>query len=180
MFGWIANRNRERIVERIYAEIVAQARQPAFYEEMSVPDTMEGRYEMMVLHVFLLLNRLRDGDDKVRDAAQAVCDHFFLEMDRAMREMGVGDLTVPKKMKKIAALYGFRSQSYGEALAGAADDRLATSLAKALFDDETKLDAARPLAAYMRVAVTALAGIEPMDLIERGVTFPDPRIAAGA
>ncbi len=180
MFGWIANRNRERIVERVYAEIVAQARQPAFYEQSGVPDTMEGRYEMMVLHVFLLLNRLRDADEKARDAAQAVCDHFFLEMDRAMREMGVGDLTVPKKMKKIAALYASRSQTYGDALSGEVDSRLAKALAKAIFDDETKLDAGEALATYVRTSVTTLASREPMDLIERAVVFADPMVAAGA
>jgi cytochrome b pre-mRNA-processing protein 3 len=173
MFGWFANRNRERIVSRVYAEIVAQARQPVFYSSLGVPDTVEHRYEMMVLHVFLLLHRFRDEDALAKDAAQEVCDRFFLEMDRAMREMGVGDLTVPKRMRKIAGLYAARAQSYADALAQDGNADLIAQLARHLVGADEPPEKAARLADYARETVRTLAAAPAMALIEQRVIFPD-------
>jgi cytochrome b pre-mRNA-processing protein 3 len=179
MFGWFANRDRERIVARVYGEIVAQARQPVFYATLGVPDTVEHRYEMMVLHVFLLLHRFRDEDARAKDAAQEVCDRFFLEMDRAMREMGVGDLTVPKRMRKIAGLYTARAAAYTEALAQADDVALAAELARTVVAEGEPAFKAERLATYVRETVRAQRDVPAMALIEQRVVFPDANAFSG-
>jgi cytochrome b pre-mRNA-processing protein 3 len=175
MFAWIVDRNREKIASRIYSEIVAQARHPAFFSHYGVPDTIAGRYELMVLHVWLLLNRFRGLDGPGKDAAQAVCDRFFLEMDRALREMGVGDLSVPKKIKTFAGIYAARSAAYTAAVDAADDGALTDLVAGALSGGE----AASGLARYVRRSIAELASRDAMALIEDRVVFPEPLTDAG-
>ncbi|MEO8883030.1 MAG: ubiquinol-cytochrome C chaperone family protein [Devosia sp.] len=91
-------------VYALYAAIVAQSRQPRFYAEWGVPDTVTGRFDMISLHLALVLRRLRaDKDAKV--FSQALFDLFFKDMDRSLREMGAGDLAVPKKIRKMGAIF---------------------------------------------------------------------------
>ncbi len=108
--------------DTIYLEIVRKARQTAFYRDFCVPDTVEGRFEMIVLHLALVFHRLRDEDDAAKKTAQKVVDTFFTDMDRSLREMGIGDISVPKKMKKLGQAYNGRSMAYYKAMdAGDAD-----------------------------------------------------------
>jgi cytochrome b pre-mRNA-processing protein 3 len=91
----------------VYSAIVAQSRHPVFYAEWGVPDTVTGRFDMICLHLTLLFRRLKDERAKSADFAQDVFDLFFKDMDRSLREMGVGDLSVPKKVQKMGnLLYG--------------------------------------------------------------------------
>src|SRR5687768_6344310 len=85
----------------LYGAIVAQARAPGFYRFYGVPDTVNGRFEMIVLHAVLVLSRLDAGSGTARSLGQAVFDHFCSDMDANLREMGVGDLGVPRQMKAI-------------------------------------------------------------------------------
>ena len=101
----------------IYLEIVRQARQIDFYRDCRVPDTVEGRFEMIILHLALFFYRLRDADDAARRVAQKVVEAFFNDMDRSLREMGIGDISVPKKMKKLGQAYNGRSLAYHRAFA---------------------------------------------------------------
>jgi cytochrome b pre-mRNA-processing protein 3 len=103
--------------DAVYAAIVAAARQPKFYAEWKVPDTMDGRFDMMVLHVFLVIDRLRSFGPEAEDIRQALTDRFFAEMDSALREAGVGDLTVGKKVRKMAEAYFGRATAYTTAMA---------------------------------------------------------------
>src|SRR5665213_3270052 len=104
------------IAARLYGAIVAQARQPVFYESFGVADTVTGRFEMVVLHVSLVIDRLQ-RDEGERALAQAVFDLYCVDMDRSLRELGIGDLGVPHRMKKmIEAFYG-RARVYREAVA---------------------------------------------------------------
>ena len=100
---------------RLYAAAVAQARQPAFYETYGVPDTPTGRFDLIVLHGFLLMDRLKD-DGAGRSLAQAFCDAAVEDMDRNLREMGIGDLSVGKKVKKLMEGFYGRLAAYEEAL----------------------------------------------------------------
>jgi cytochrome b pre-mRNA-processing protein 3 len=175
MFGLFQNRERTASVGRIYGDILTQARHPAFFTDHGVADTVEGRYDMMVLHVFLVLQRLFQEDADVRQLAQEVCDRFFTEMDRALREMGVGDLGVPKKMKKIAQLYAGCARAYSEALAQPGDDALSAALARNVYEDPSGQDDRAPaLAAHVRASVALLASARVEDLIKGGVRFADP------
>src|SRR5258708_18926119 len=93
-------------IEAIYGMIVAQAREPLFYRAMGVPDTVNGRFDMVLLHLWMVLRRLRPLESGA-GLSQALFDHFCGDMDANLREMGVGDLTVPKRMHKFGeAFYG--------------------------------------------------------------------------
>lgn len=94
-------------VYAVYSAIVAQSRQPRFYAEWGVSDTVTGRFDMICLHLALLFRRLRSEDKQAAEFSQAVFDLFFKDMDRSLREMGAGDMAVPKKIQKMGkALYG--------------------------------------------------------------------------
>src|SRR3954452_9377438 len=84
-------------IEAIYGMIVAQAREPLFYRSMGVPDTVNGRFDLLLLHMWMVLHRLRQLDGGA-GLCQALFDHFCADMDANLREMGVGDLAVPKRM----------------------------------------------------------------------------------
>lgn len=114
----------------LYAEIVAAARQPGFYSQMEVDDTPLGRFEMISLHIFLVLRRLKQGGATAAPVAQVLVDEFFLDVDHSLRELGIGDLGVPKRMKKLARMFYGRTASYGEALDARDRDRLAAALAR--------------------------------------------------
>ena len=154
-------RNNEReTIQRLYGAIVAHSRDPAFYTQYGVPDTIEGRFEMILVHAFLLFHRLKSESEERRALGQRVFDAFCTDMDANLREMGVGDLTVPKKMKKVAEAYFGRTGAYDEALGR--DDGAA--LTDAVLRNVYAADAARQgeaeaLAAYIVEAVGALADV---------------------
>ena len=86
----------------LYGTIVAQARLPCFYREYGVADTVNGRFDLLVLHLGMVIDRLAEEPDS-REAGQALFDHFCRDMDHNLREMGIGDLSVPKEMQRIGA-----------------------------------------------------------------------------
>ncbi|HEY4202177.1 MAG TPA: ubiquinol-cytochrome C chaperone family protein [Devosiaceae bacterium] len=92
-------------VYAVYNAIVAQSRQQKFYAEWGVPDTVTGRFDMISLHMALLFRRLRSEDKAVKAFSQAVFDLFFSDMDRSLREMGVGDLSIAKRIQKMGNLF---------------------------------------------------------------------------
>ena len=122
-------RERESSISSVlYGAIVAQARDPALYRDLGIADTVDGRFESVVLHLVVVLRRMRTGDDVMREAGQAVFDTFCKDMDRSLREMGVGDLAVAKRMRKIGEIFYGRSEAYNMAL----DHRDGAGLAEAL------------------------------------------------
>ncbi|MBU1304901.1 MAG: ubiquinol-cytochrome C chaperone [Alphaproteobacteria bacterium] len=135
-------------VYAVYAAIVAQSRQPVFYTDWGIPDTVTGRFDMISLHLALLFRRLHDEGKQVSDFSQAVFDLFFKDMDRSLREMGVGDLAVPKRIKKMAnAFYGLMT-SLTEAMDR--DDRAEVEavIRRNLFEDGSDA-ATQNLTAYL-------------------------------
>jgi cytochrome b pre-mRNA-processing protein 3 len=175
MFGLFRNRTHDAVATRLYGALTQAARRPVLFVDLGVPDTVEGRYDMMVLHLFLLAQRLQTGSAGARQIGQAVCDRFFTEMDRAMREMGVGDLTVPKKMTKIAELYAGCSQAYAAALAETDNDALAAAIVRNVYEGHTEMaPQASALADYMRATTAWLAGLPEAELVDALPAFPDP------
>jgi len=128
-----------------YRSIVAQSRQQKFYAEWGVPDTVTGRFDMISLHLVLLLRRLRD-DPAARPFTQALVDLFFRDMDRSLREMGVTDLGVPNKVKKMGNLFYGLVEALGEALDSGDQPRVESVLSKNIYGGTT--GNAAPLAAY--------------------------------
>lgn len=166
-------------IARLYGMIVAQARAPAFYRIYEVPDTVTGRFEMVVLHAVLLLRRLSGEQAPLRRLGQGVFDRFCADMDANMREMGVGDLTVPKKMRRVGAAFYDRQGDYQAALA-APGGGLAAALARHIYETDAVSAEAERLAAYVRAAGSHLAEQSSAALARGEVTFPAPESQVAA
>ncbi|MCI5047198.1 MAG: hypothetical protein MRY59_06830 [Aquisalinus sp.] len=120
----------------LYADIVEQARREAFYLDLEVPDTKEGRFDLITLHMFLALRRLKD-DARARERfSQKLFNVMFRNMDHSLREMGAGDLTVGKKVRGLAEAFYGRVRAYGTALDEEDRDALGKALARNIYDDE--------------------------------------------
>lgn len=163
---------RPDTISTLYGTIVAQARLPAFYWDYAVPDTVNGRFDLIVLHLALLLERI-STDNNLRELGQGVFDRFCRDMDHNLREMGVGDLAVPKQMRRMGEAFYGRAQAYRAALAGGSDDALAGALARNIYGGPVSAEAAR-LAAYMREAIRELGAQDSARLAAGQLRFPDP------
>lgn len=169
---WAADRRKAR---ELYGAVVTQARQPMFFAGLGVPDTPEGRYETIVLHLFLVLERLRAEGPAGQTLSRRLIEAFVTDMDDSMREMGVGDLTVPKRVKRAAAGFYERSAEYRTALASSDPGVLEKALAaRVLSSEESQADTptADLLAAYVRSAAAALSTQDSAALLAGHVTFP--------
>jgi len=164
-------------IDALYGTIVAQARSPAFYRGYGVPDTVDARIDMIVLHLVLVLRRLRVGQSP-GPLGQALFDRFCQDMDDNFREMGVGDLAVPKRMRRLAEAFYGRAKVYEAALASDETAALATAVARNVFGQAEPALGAPRLAAYMRATVDRL-GAQADDAIGRAeLNFPDPEAVA--
>lgn len=157
---------------RLYQRTVDQARKPVIYESWGVPDTPLGRFDSIALHCFLVLNRLKD-ETRAAGFAEKYSGALFNDMDRSLREMGVGDLSVGKKVRKIAEGFYGRSAAYARALAGG--EALVDTLARNLYGDGTRPDDAvlNALAAYVRDSAALLAGQDVERLMAGDIRFAD-------
>jgi cytochrome b pre-mRNA-processing protein 3 len=180
--------SQARTINALYGAIVAQARSATFYADYRVPDTVEGRFDLIVLHLVLLLNRLEAG----RGLGQALLgqalfgqelfgqelfDTFCRDLDANLREMGVGDLAVPKRMQAFAEAFYGRQAAYLAAL-NAADERVfEKALTRNIFPAGNDAAAAQ-LARYARAVVTSLDAQDDGALIRGEVVFPDPEAFA--
>ncbi len=173
LFGRERNRNRQ-IVGAVYTEIVAAARRETFFSDWEVPDTPLGRYEMVSLHMFLVQHRLRGETGAAGDVAQALIDEFFLEVDHSLRELGIGDVGVPKRMKKLARMYYGRTATYGAALDAGNLAELTAALARNVRPETRDWPDAGALAAYVIRAAAALGGQPTGDICAGRVIFPSP------
>jgi len=156
-----------------YRQIVVQARQPSFYAELGVPDTVTGRFDLISLHAFLLFERLQGTDDE-RNAvfAQAVFDEMFQDMDHNLREMGVGDLSVGKKVRKMAEVFYGRAEAYRAALAESDPEQLKDAFQRNIFEGKASLAALQALYDYVVQAREDLTAQEAARLRKGLITFP--------
>jgi cytochrome b pre-mRNA-processing protein 3 len=163
-------------IEALYGAIVAQARSAVFYRDYGVPDTVNGRFEMVVLHLVLVLERLSTGhDDASRALGQAVFDLFCQDMDDQLRETGVGDLAVPKRMRQVAGAFYGRQEAYRAALATSDDAALEGALIRNVYAGTEPAMGAGRLAAYMRQMVRLLATQDAGGFGRSGPAWPDLR-----
>src|SRR5258707_4701905 len=165
-------------IEAIYGMIVTQAREPLFYRDLGVSDTVNGRFDLLILHLWMVLRRLRpmQGGEGL---AQALFDRFCEDMDANLREMGVGDLTVPKRMQAFGEAFYGRAAAYDLALGqGLAPTEGMEPLARALGKNILnggQIDNARRLAAYAEAAIADLAAQDDAALLAASwrVRLPD-------
>jgi cytochrome b pre-mRNA-processing protein 3 len=160
-------------INALYGVIVAQARSPEFYRGYAVPDTVNGRLEMILLHVFLFFRRVRGEAESVRLIGQEVFDLFCRDMDNNLREMGVGDLAVPKRMRQIGEAFYGRAKAYDAAMIAGKDQALAEALLRNVYSGAAEHAAdARRLAAYAEEAVGHIARQDAARLAEGRLSFP--------
>ena len=171
LFGRWRNSNRD-VVDSLYERIVAAARQPVFYSHWNVPDTPLGRFEMLSLHMFLFLHRCRGDDAALRDIAQQLTDDFFTDVDHSLRELGIGDMGVPKRMKKLARMFYGRAQAYGTAIDAGDGAALARALARNILPDAAEWPQSALLASYVVEANSALAAQSAEEIAAGRVEFP--------
>src|ERR1700687_4060447 len=137
MFHFFRRNSWNHSIASLYGTIVAQARAAPFYRIYGVPDTVNGRFEMVVLHTVLVLRRLESEPVSGRRLGQALFDRFCRDMDGSLREMGIGDLAVPAKMRKIGEAFYGRQAAYGAALAAPDPEPLIAALKRNLFGAHT-------------------------------------------
>lgn len=167
-------RPNTEVIDALYGEIVAAARQPAFYAQWQVPDSPLGRYEMLSLHMFLFLERARSSSEALASVAQELTDEFFKDVEHSLRELGIGDLGVPKRMKKLARMFYGRAEAYREAIEAGDDAALAAALARNVAPELTGWTHAADLAGYARVALAHLAAQDEQDFLRGRVSYPRP------
>ena len=165
---------RNDSIASLYGTIVAQARAPVFYQIYRVPDTVNGRLEMIMLHAVLFLGRLEGEAAPIRRLGQGLFDAFCRDMDASLREMGVGDLAVPRRMRDIGEAFYGRQAAYRAALAAPDEHPLAAALARNVFAGASAADGVGRLAAYVRAAVREVATQDAEAFRRAQIGFPDP------
>lgn len=168
---------RRKTIERLYGAIVAQARLPLFYRSFGVPDTVEGRFDFLVLHMHLVNERLAAAGEAGRALGQELLDHFFEDMDAGLREIGIGDLSVPKKMRTLVEAYLGRSALYGPAIAKGDKTALAAAIARNILGREDAEEAV-PLATYAIETAHVLNKQSLEQFLAGSVEFPAAKKAA--
>jgi cytochrome b pre-mRNA-processing protein 3 len=173
LLGLFTRRPHERAGFQLYASAVAAAREPAFFGRLGVADSLDGRFDLVALHVALLIGRLRrDADPAGPKLAQAVFDAMFADMDINLREMGVSDLAVGRRVKAMWEAFHGRAAAYEPAAESGDASALAAALARNVWRGEPPPDAAAMLAAQALGIRAALAG-QPFAALLRGeVAFP--------
>ena len=171
-------RPQDAYIRAFYGMIVAQARSPAFYGAFGVPDSVEGRFDMIVLHLVLAMRRLGAPQGEQRNFSQGLFDQFCRDLDDNLREMAVGDLAVPKEMRRLAGAFYGRQTAYHAALVQPDDEELVNALARNIFGVPDGIAPARWLAAYVRAAVRELDAQHDSALLGGSIGFPDPEAFA--
>ncbi len=157
-----------------YHRVVEQARQPIFYTDYGVPDTLDGRFELTCLFAFLYLYRLKSEREEGRRLGRAFYDRMFADFDRGLRDLGSGDLRLGREIKRMGEAFGGRIRAYEEGLCGD-DGLLAAALARNLFGTLRKPPrAVAAFASYLRAAALDLAHQDREEVLSGRVRFRAP------
>jgi cytochrome b pre-mRNA-processing protein 3 len=174
---WFRRGSQARTIATLYGAVVAQARSLSFYADYGVPDTVEGRFDLLVLHLVLVLCRLgRQAEATAgpgQKLGQELFDAFCRDLDANLREMGTGDLAVPKKMQAFAGAFYGRQAAYLAALDSAEPQAFEKALQRNIFAAGNDAGAAQ-LAAYARAALRRLDAQDDGALMRGEVVFPSP------
>lgn len=175
IFGLFGKKNHNRtIVERQYAALTAAARQPGFYDGLDVPDTVMGRFEMLSAVMILFFRRTRSSSTSGQEIAQEIVDAFFQDIDYSIRELGIGDHGVPKRMKKLAGMFYGRLESYAQAMDGNDREALAQALRRNIYPANNEAPDMLGLADWMMSAETHLSGVSETEIATGSASLPAP------
>ena len=172
LFGRERNANRT-VTEALYERIVAAARQKVFYSEWAVPDTPLGRFEMVSLMMLLFQHRLRGEPGTAREVAQVLIDEFFTDVEHSLRELGISDPGVPKRMKRLARMFYGRTAAYTGALDRSDGEALAAALGRNIRPDIAAWPEATHLADYVFIAQKALVAQSTDAICAGTLVYPE-------
>lgn len=171
---FLAKRKHGDAAHALYAAAVSQARKPTFYSDLGVPDSLDGRFDLITVHAFLIINRLKQISEEnptAEELSQVMFDVMFADMDRSLREMGVGDLGVGKRVKAMARAFFGRVAAYEAGLAEGGD-ALEQALARNLYRGEPPApEKLAAMADYVQAQYQALHAIPAAEIMEGRVTF---------
>ena len=178
MFSLFRRNPLQHAAELAYRRIVEQAREPGFFNANGVPDTLDGRFELICLHAFLFLHRLKREAPPAERLGQRLFDTMFADFDRSLRELGTGDLSVGREVKRMAQAFFGRIDAYERGLSDG-NGMLKPALARNLFGtvtaDEALLEA---MAGYVRREAAQLRQQEIAELMTGRVAFGPPPLPA--
>ncbi len=164
----------KKAARSLYETAVKQARSPYLYEVFATPDTVEGRFEQVSLHVYLILKRLQGEGADASQLGQKLFDTMFENMDDSLREMGVGDLSVAKKIRKLAEDFFGRSGVYRQAMAPEASDQaLSNALSRNIYGQPGGARSS-DLARYVRAVDLTFSKTALVQILAGKIEFPDP------
>jgi len=185
MFSWLTNRfgghstdpRVNELAEQLYAAIVAQARQPVFYSELGLADTIPGRFELVSLHMFIVLDRLSNRGGLDDEVAQRLVDVMFLDMDDVARETGVGDMGVGPRIKKLARSFQSRLEYYKEAIEGDSRGTLPEAIIEIHFkEDIAQMPMAEQLADYVKAGQARVGGMSLDEMAAADALFTELQV----
>ena len=165
LFGRKKPNFNDAIVDAIYQVIIDAARTPALYADFGVPDTPLGRYESLSAHMIVFLHRTRGTSVEVEALAQDVLDEFFKDIDHSIRELGIGDVGVPKRMKKLGKMFYGRMGPYWEALDGGSVEQFEAALKRNIRPDDPENLDAPALAAHILAVSRSWAEVSEGQLL---------------
>jgi cytochrome b pre-mRNA-processing protein 3 len=172
VFGLFKSRKHSDVAHALYSAILIQARLPVFYTYFGVQDTVDGRFDMIVLHAHIMFNRLKVGAAEDQDVSQAVFDLMFADMDQNLREMGVGDTGVSIRIKAMAEAFYGRATAYADGLREGDDTILIAALKRNLYRNSKANDEQiEGIAKYVRHQVNHLNSQNLAELNRGIVTF---------
>jgi len=178
LFRRKAGNSNAAIVDAVYEGIISAARQPVLYTNFGIPDTPLGRYESLSAHMIVFLHRTRGASTALEALAQDVLDEFFKDVDHSIRELGIGDAGVPKRMKKLGRMFYGRMGPYWEALDGGPLAGFEEALKRNITpDDATNTLNCAGLAQYLLTLRDRLAEIDDAQFLDGSA---GPRLAEEA
>lgn len=167
-------RHTAAIANDLYLKTVEQSRSPGFYTELGVPDTVDGRFDMIILHIMLVVRRLRGQSKEAVAVSQEILNLMFADMDRNFREMGIGDMSIGKHVKKVAKAFYGRAEILEAGLEsnhGALVEALINTIYRSVDEPHPY---AETMATYVADTDTILTGQALSDLVSGQLDFsPD-------
>ena len=174
MFKLFQRRSNKALIDQLHGDIVALVRQPALYSRLGAIDTFEGRFELLVLFTSVVTRRLESLQPHGPSLSQDVIDAVFSHLDIAMREIGISDVAMPKKMKKLAGDFAGRSRAYGEALQAQDKPRMAEAILRNIYAGRADATShqAEALSNYTFEVDAALAALTMDSVLAKPLALP--------
>ena len=171
MFSFLRRDNSLSNVDKVYGIVVNQSRQPVFYTELTIPDNIDGRFDVLSLHMFFIFSRLKNEEKIAADFSQSLFDTMFVDMDQSLREMGVGDLSVGKRVKDMGKALLGRIEAYDKAFSAEYSDIEDTIVRNIYRGDPPDLSQIRRLIKYSRGTIENLTLIPKEEILEANFSF---------